>query len=76
MALPNFMMTGVAKAGTTSFYRYLDQHPQISMCPKKGTNVFARTSSSWRCCSTGTFRIGSSRAARRRRPSPRWVARH
>jgi len=24
MTLPNFMIIGVAKAGTTSFYRYLD----------------------------------------------------
>jgi Sulfotransferase family len=41
MTLPNFMMIGVAKAGTTSFFRYLDQHPQIFMCPMKSTNYFA-----------------------------------
>ena len=40
MTLPNFILIGVAKAGTTSFYRYLDQHPQIYMCPIKGTNYF------------------------------------
>lgn len=40
MTLPNFMMIGVAKAGTTSFFRYLDQHPQIYMCPIKGSNYF------------------------------------
>jgi hypothetical protein len=40
MTLPNFMIIGVAKAGTTSLYRYLDQHPQVFMCPLKGTNFF------------------------------------
>lgn len=40
MPLPNFIVIGVAKAGTTSLYRYLDQHPQIYMCPDKGTNFF------------------------------------
>lgn len=40
MTLPNFLVIGVAKAGTTSFYRYLDQHPQIFMYPNKGTNFF------------------------------------
>lgn len=40
MTVPNFMIIGVAKAGTTSLYRYLDQHPQVFMCPIKGTNYF------------------------------------
>ncbi|UCD98872.1 MAG: sulfotransferase [Chloroflexota bacterium] len=40
MTLPNFIMIGVAKAGTTSYFRYLDQHPQIYMCPIKGSNYF------------------------------------
>jgi len=40
MTLPNFMIIGVAKAGTTSLYRYLDQHPQVFMCPVKETNFF------------------------------------
>jgi len=34
------MIVGVAKAGTTSLYRYLDQHPQVFMCPIKGSNFF------------------------------------
>ncbi|MCA9954706.1 MAG: sulfotransferase [Anaerolineales bacterium] len=29
MTLPNFLIIGAAKSGTTSFYRYLGQHPQI-----------------------------------------------
>lgn len=40
MTLPNFIMIGVAKAGTTSVSRYLAQHPQIFMCPIKATNFF------------------------------------
>jgi hypothetical protein len=40
MTKPNFMMIGVAKAGTTSFFRYLDQHPQIFVCEIKATNYF------------------------------------
>ncbi len=40
MTLPNFMIIGVAKAGTTSLFRYLDQHPQVFMCPIKATNFF------------------------------------
>jgi len=40
MTLPNFMIIGVAKAGTTSLYHYLDQHPQVFMCPEKGSNYF------------------------------------
>jgi hypothetical protein len=40
MTLPNFMMIGVAKAGTTSVSRYLVQHPQIFVCPIKATNYF------------------------------------
>ena len=40
MTLPNFAIIGVAKGGTTSLYRYLDQHPEIYMCPVKGTNFF------------------------------------
>jgi hypothetical protein len=40
MTKPNFMMIGVAKAGTTSFFRYLDQHPQVFVCDIKATNYF------------------------------------
>lgn len=40
MTLPNFMIIGVAKAGTTSLFRYLDEHPQVYMCSEKGSNYF------------------------------------
>ncbi|RKY80403.1 hypothetical protein DRQ07_05510 [candidate division KSB1 bacterium] len=29
MALPNFLIVGAAKAGTTSFFEYLAQHPEV-----------------------------------------------
>jgi len=40
MTMPNFIMIGVAKAGTTSIWRYLDEHPQVYMAPIKATNYF------------------------------------
>ena len=41
MPLPNFLIIGVMKAGTTSLYRYLKQHPQVFMSPVKEPNFFA-----------------------------------
>jgi hypothetical protein len=38
---PNFFLAGAPKAGTTSLYRYLDQHPQIYMSPIKEPSYFA-----------------------------------
>lgn len=42
MVLPNFIIFGVEKAGTTSIYNYLKQHPQIYMSPIKETNFFEK----------------------------------
>lgn len=54
MTLPNFMIIGVAKAGTTSLFRYLDQHPQVYMCPIKGTNFFGyEDARAWRWTDEG-----------------------
>lgn len=39
--MPNFLIIGAAKSGTTSLYRYLGQHPQIYMSPAKEPNFFA-----------------------------------
>jgi hypothetical protein len=39
--LPNFFLVGAPKAGTTSLYHYLDQHPQIYMSPVKEPHYFA-----------------------------------
>ena len=41
MTMPNFLVIGAAKSGTTSLYAYLNQHPQIYMSPVKETNFFA-----------------------------------
>ena len=38
---PNFFIVGAPKAGTTSLYHYLDQHPQIYMSPVKEPCHFA-----------------------------------
>lgn len=38
---PNFFIVGAPKAGTTSLYHYLDQHPRIYMSPVKEPNYFA-----------------------------------
>src|SRR5215218_4250689 len=35
MTMPNFFIIGAQKAGTTSLYHYLNQHPQVYMSPVK-----------------------------------------
>jgi hypothetical protein len=42
MTLPTFMIVGVQKAGTTSIYNYLKQHPQIFMSPVKEPHFLER----------------------------------
>jgi hypothetical protein len=39
--LPNFFVVGAPKAGTTSLYNYLDQHPAVYMSPVKEPAFFA-----------------------------------
>ncbi len=39
--LPNFFIVGAPKAGTTSLYYYLDQHPQVYMSAIKEPHFFA-----------------------------------
>ena len=41
MTLPNFLIIGAMKSGTTSLYHYLKQHPQIYMSSVKEPNFFA-----------------------------------
>jgi hypothetical protein len=41
MRLPNFLIIGTGKAGTTSLYHLLRQHPEIFMSPIKEPNFFA-----------------------------------
>ena len=35
MALPNLLIVGAAKSGTTSLHNYLNQHPDVFMCSPK-----------------------------------------
>lgn len=42
MKLPTFLIVGVQKAGTTSVYNYLHQHPQVYMSPIKETNFLEK----------------------------------
>lgn len=41
MKMPNFLIVGAAKAGTSSLYHYLNQHPQIFMSAVKEPRFFA-----------------------------------
>lgn len=41
VTLPNFIVIGAAKAGTTALYWYLAEHPEVFMSPVKETNFFA-----------------------------------
>ena len=41
MTLPNFLVIGAAKSGTTSLYEYLKQHPEVYMSPVKEPHFFA-----------------------------------
>lgn len=41
MKMPNFLILGAGKSGTTALYRYLEQHPQVYMSPEKEPNFFA-----------------------------------
>ena len=42
MILPNFLIVGVQKAGTTSIYNYLQEHPQVYMSLIKETNFLEK----------------------------------
>jgi hypothetical protein len=41
LTLPNFIIVGAAKAGTTALYWYLSEHPAVYMSPVKETFYFA-----------------------------------
>jgi hypothetical protein len=41
MTLPNFLIIGAAKSGTSALYTYLRQHPSIFMSENKEPNFFA-----------------------------------
>ncbi len=45
---PNFFIVGAAKAGTTSLYHYLSQHPDVYMSPIKEPHYFSQVKPSWK----------------------------
>lgn len=47
MALPDFLIIGAPRAGTTSLHNYLGQHPQVFMCPVKEPNFFRQEDESF-----------------------------
>lgn len=54
---PTFLVIGVAKAGTTSLYQYLRQHPQIYMSPVKEPRFFALEGHPLDFCGPGDERL-------------------
>lgn len=57
MKMPNFLIIGAAKSGTTSLYYYLKQHPQVYMSPLKETNFFALEGQKLEYCVSGTQEV-------------------
>lgn len=53
MTLPNFILIGAPKCGTTSVYHYLQQHPDVYMSPMKEPQYFTFVSGN---APTGGFR--------------------
>jgi hypothetical protein len=43
MVLPNFLIVGAAKSGTTSLYDYLGQHPDLFFSDVKGSHFFSNS---------------------------------
>ncbi len=41
MRLPDFLLIGAAKSGTTALFYYLGQHPDVFACPVREPNFFA-----------------------------------
>lgn len=41
MEVPDVIVIGAPRSGTTSLYRYLDEHPEVYMSPLKETRFFA-----------------------------------
>lgn len=42
MTLPNFLIIGAGKSGTSAIYSYIKQHPQIYMSPRKELRFFSQ----------------------------------
>lgn len=56
MTMPNFLVIGAAKSGTTSLYHYLNQHPEVYMSPVKEPHFFAFEGEKVRFSSPGSER--------------------
>jgi hypothetical protein len=41
LRLPDFLVIGAARAGTTSLHNYLRQHPELFVCSRKELNFFS-----------------------------------
>jgi hypothetical protein len=41
MTMPNVLIIGAMKSGTTALYYYLEQHPEIYMSPVKEPNCIS-----------------------------------
>jgi Sulfotransferase domain len=53
MLMPDFLIIGAAKSGTTALYHYLKQHPEIYMSPTKETEFFAFEGETLNFCGPG-----------------------
>lgn len=62
MRYPNFLVLGANKAGTTSLYRYLGQHPDVFVSPVKEPSYFTKGGT--------TAPDPATLGARARRPDP------
>jgi sulfotransferase family protein len=40
LTLPNFLVIGAGRSGTTSIHKYLAQHPDVFVCAEKSPNFF------------------------------------
>lgn len=80
--LPNFLIIGAAKSGTTSLYRYLRDHPQVFMAHSKELKFFASRTRwgfgpgwyAWQCSDAdGAVAIGEASPSYTRYPQRRGV---
>src|SRR3712207_4104321 len=55
MTLPNFLVIGAMKSGTTALYYYLEQHPEIYMSPVKEPNFFSQENAADTVTHIGTY---------------------
>ena len=64
MDMPNFLVIGAAKSGSTSLYNYLKQHPQIFMSPVKEPRFFAFENEDLDFCGPGDKKLNGSSITR------------